>query len=95
VIKNKRIKHKTIKFDYNDFNTFNGKINELLNYNWELNPVKFMMDNLNYIINNYYNEQNIEIFQKSLNMNFKTYIQSKKKTLSYKDIESLLSKCSH
>jgi hypothetical protein len=93
--KNKRIKHKTIKFDYNDFNTFNGKINELLNYNWELNPVKFMMDNLNYIINNYYNEQNIEIFQKSLNMNFKTYIQSKKKTLSYKDIESLLSKCSH
>jgi hypothetical protein len=93
--KNKRIKHKTIKFDYNDFNIFNGKINELLNYNWELSPVKFMMDNLNYIINNYYNEQNIEIFQKSLNMNFKKYIQSKKKALVYKDIESLLSKCSH
>jgi len=93
--KNKRIKYKIIKFDYNDFKSFNEKINELLNYNWELIPVKFMLDNLNYIINNYYDEPNIKLFQSSLNMNFKSYIQGKKKELSYKDIESLLSKCSH
>ena len=92
--KNKRIKYKIIKFDYNDFKSFNEKINELLNYNWELIPVKFMLDNLNYIINNYYDEPNIKLFQSSLNMNFKSYIQGKKKELSYKDIESL-SKCSH
>ena len=54
-----------------------------------------MLDNLNYIINNYYDEPNIKIFQSSLNMNFNSYIQGKKKELSYKDIESLLSKCSH
>jgi hypothetical protein len=45
---------------------YNEKINELLNYKWELFPEKFMLDNLRYVLNNYYNESNFEIFQKLL-----------------------------
>ena len=80
--KNKKIKNKLIKFDFNDFIIFNEKINELL-------------DNLRYVLNNYYNESNFEILQKSLYMNYKFYIQNKKKEMTYEDIERLLSKCSH
>ena len=93
--KNKKIKNKLIKFDYNDFVIFNEIINELLNYKWELFPEKFMLDNLRYVLNNYYNESNFEIFQKLLYMNYKFYIQNKKKEMTYEDIERLLSKCSH
>ena len=93
--KNKKIKYKIIKFDFNDFNIFNGKINELLNYKWELVPGKFILDNIRYVLNNYYNELNFEIFQKSSNMNYKSFIQNKKKEMTYEEIENLLSKCSH
>jgi hypothetical protein len=51
-----------------------------------------MLNNLRYIINNYYNEQNLVVFQKSLNMNYKSYIQNNFKELSYKEISILLSK---
>ena len=93
--KNKKIKYKFIKFDFNDLNIFNRKINELLNYKWELLPGKFMLDNIRYVLNNYYNESNFEIFQKSSNMNYKFFIQNKKKEMTYEDIENLLSKCFH
>ena len=79
IFKNKRIKNKIINFDYKDFNIFNEKINELLNYIWELVPGTFTLDNLRYVINNFYNESNLEIFQKSLYMNYKFYIQKKKR----------------
>ena len=95
IFKNKRIKYKIINFDYKDFNIFNEKINELLNYIWEFVPATFTLDNLRYVINNFYNESNFEIFQKSLYMNYKLYIHKKKKEMTYKDIESLLSKFSH
>lgn len=92
IFKNKKIKHKIIKFDYNDFKTFNEKLNELLNYKWELIPEKVMLNNLRYIINNYYNESNFDIFQKSLYMNYDFYIQRKRKEIAYIDLVSLLSK---
>ena len=92
---NKKIKNRIIKFDFNDFKIFNGKINELLNYKWELVPGKFILDNIRYVLNNYYNESNFEIFQKSSYMNYKFFIQDKKKEMTYEDIESLLSKCFH
>jgi hypothetical protein len=92
-LKTKKIKHKSIKLDYNDFDTFNEKMNELLNYKWELIPEKVMLDNLRYIINNYYNESNFNIFQKSLYMNYDFYIQRKREEIAYRDLISLLSKC--
>jgi len=93
--KNKKIKNKIIKFDYNDFITFNEKMDELINYKWEFIPEKVMLDNLRYIINNYYNESNFNIFQKSLYINYDFYIQRKKKEISYSDLVSLLSKCNY
>ena len=61
IFKNKRIKNKIINFDYKDFNIFNVKINELLNYIWEFVPGTFTLDNLRYVINNFYDESNFEI----------------------------------
>lgn len=54
-----------------------------------------MLDNIRYVINNYYNESNFEIFQISSNMNYNFFIQNKRKEMTYEDIENLLSKCSH
>ena len=65
----------------------------LLNYKWELIPEKIMLDNLRYVINNYYNESNFNIFQRSLNINYDLYIQRKRKELTYSYLVSLLSKC--
>ena len=93
IFKNKKIKHKIIKLEYNDFNIFNEKIDELLNYKWELIPEKVMLDNLRYVINNYYNESNFNIFQRALNINYDLYIQRKRKELTYSYLVSLLSKC--
>ena len=93
IFKNKKIKHKIIKLDYNDFTNFNEKIDELLNYKWELIPEKVMLDNLRYVINNFYNESNFNIFQKTLNTNYDFYIQRKRKEITYSDLVNLLSKC--
>lgn len=93
IFKNKKIKYKIIKFNYNDFTNFNEKIDELLNYKWELIPEKVMLDNLRYVINNFYNESNFNIFQKTLNTNYDFYIQRKRKEITYNDLVSLLSKC--
>ena len=52
-----------------------------------------MLDNLRYVINNFYNESNFNIFQKTLNTNYDFYIQRKRKEINYIDLISLLSKC--
>ena len=89
---NKTIKNKIIKFDQNDFNIFNKKINDLIYYKWEKIPDHNITDNIRSIINNYYNESCLDTFDKSLNLNFKYFIQNKKNELSNEDIEKLLSK---
>ena len=93
MFKNKKINHKIIKLDFIDFQTFNEKIEELLNYKWELIPEKIILDNLRYIIDNYYNESNFNIFQKSLYINYNFYIQLKKKEITFNNLVNLLSKC--
>ena len=91
--KNKKINHKIIKLDFIDFKTVNEKLEELLNYRWELIPEKIILDNIRYIIDNYYNESNFDIFQKSLYMNYNFYIQLKKKEITFNNLVNLLSKC--
>ena len=90
--KNNSIKYKVIKFVYNDLNSFNKILKKLLYYEWELIPKKFMLDNFRFIINNYYNETNLDVFQKSLNMNYKSYIKKKKHEMTYDEIKNFLSK---
>ena len=89
---NKKIKNKIIKLNEYDMKFFIEKINYLINYKWELIPLKKISNNIRHIINNYYNESCLIIFDKSLNLNFKYYIQSKKNKLSINDIKDLMSK---
>jgi len=93
LFKNKKINHKIIKLDFIDFKIFNEKLEELLNYKWELIPEKIILDNIRYIIDNYYNESNFDIFQKSLYKNYNIYIQLKKKEIAFNNLVNLLSKC--
>ena len=67
-------------------------MNELLYYEWEYIPKQFILNNFRYIINNYYNETNLDSFQNSLNMNYKLYINNKIKEITYEEINNLLSK---
>ncbi len=48
--------------------------NELWNYKWELFPELEEINKVRYIINNYYNESFLEIFDKALNLNLRLYI---------------------
>lgn len=93
LFKNKKINHKIIKLDFIDFKIFNEKLEELLNYKWELIPEKIILDNIRYIIDNYYKESNFDIFQKSLYKNYNIYIQLKKKEIAFNNLVNLLSKC--
>ena len=88
----KKIKNNIIKFDYNDLLSFNKKLKKLLYYKWELIPNQFLFENIRYIINNYYDEQNLVVLEKSLNMNYKLYIQNKKFEMTNEEIKILLSK---
>jgi hypothetical protein len=94
-ISNKKIKNKIIKLDYNDLFCFNTRLKELLFYKWELMPKQFILDNLRYIINNYYKETNSILFQQALNMNYRLYIQNKINEMSYDELKNLLSKLIH
>ena len=91
-ILNDKMKNKIIKFGCNDLYSFNKIMTKLLYYNWELIPKKLMLDHFRYIVNNYYNDQNLILFQESLNMNYKSYIQSKRNELTYVELTNLLSK---
>ena len=91
-ILNKKINYKEVKLNYNDLFFLNSKMKQILNYIWELIPKKFMLDNLRYIINNYYKESNLAVFEGSLNLNYKSYIQNKIIEMTYEEIKNLLSK---
>lgn len=65
---------------------------KLLFYVWELIPNQFMLDNFRYIINNYYNESNLAVFEETLNKNYKSYIQNKIIAMTFDEIKNLLSK---
>ena len=51
-----------------------------------------MLDNLRYIINNYYNDTNLILLQESLNMNYQSYIKNNKNEMNYNELKDLLSK---
>lgn len=87
-----KIFKKTIKISENDFFFFEVKIEELLNYNWELIPDEKIIENIRYIINNYYNKSYLQTFDKLLNSNFKYYIRKKKNSFSIEQMKKLMSK---
>ena len=88
----KKIKNRFIKINEYDFHYFIENFNDLVNYKWKLIPDKNIIDNIRYILNKYYNEFCKELFDKSLNLNFKNFIHNKKGILSFKAMEKLMSK---
>ena len=68
---NKIIKKRFINIEEHDFKDFANNFNDLINYKWELIPDEDIINNIRYILNNYYNESCIELFDKSLNSNIK------------------------
>ena len=71
---------------------FLEKFHDLINYKWEFIPNKELLNNIRYIINNYYNNSYLEIFDKSLNSNFKYFLRNKKEYLSLSELNALMSK---
>ena len=88
----KKIKYKIIKLDYNDLKNFKNNIKNLLYYKWELIPKQFILNNFRHIINKYYNESNLRVFHKSLNINYESYIQNMTNGMTFVEIKNLLSK---
>jgi hypothetical protein len=89
----KEIKYGKIFIDFSDFQTVKKKFNNLINYIWELIPQKPILDNLRYIIDNYYDDSCLNIFEKALNRNYEYFIKNNKKTVSTNSFKKkLLSK---
>lgn len=85
-----RKKYKDIKENNKIY--YRIQFNDLLYYKWNKIPNINLINNVRSIINNYYSELYLTIFDKSLNYNLKYFIKSNYKKLSKKDIKSLLSK---
>ena len=61
-------------------------------FEWEIMPDNYLINNLRYIINNYYNETFLDIFDKSLNLNLKRYIEILRNNLLFNKFNDLMSK---
>lgn len=79
-----------IKINKNNLNMFSHKFNEFLYYKWEILPNKNKTNYLRHIIYHYYNDECLKIFEKSLNLNIKYYIDNNK--ITYNLINDLMSK---
>ena len=86
----KNISYGKIYIDFNDFKTVKKKFNILIDYIWEFIPQKKLLDNIRYIISNYYDDSCLYIFEKALNRNYEYYL--KKKNVSNSLIKELVSK---
>ena len=94
IFKNKKIKKRN-KISIYDFHILEENFNDLVNYKWELIPNQKIQKILRFIINNYYNETCLDIFDKSLNLNLKYFIEKRKKRLLIKQIKQLMCKYNH
>ena len=74
---------------------FSLKFKELLYYKWELLPNKNITNYIRHIIYHYYSEECLHIYDKSLNLNFKYFINDNKKQQSNEFISDLMSKISY
>lgn len=92
IYKNKFYNEEYIDIYKNDYYYLIQQFDEIINYKWEIIPEKILIDNLRYIIGNYYNEKCLEAFDKALNYNLRIYIQNNKNSFSYQEISHLMSK---
>ncbi len=92
IFKIKKINNGFIYINKKDFKYIIKYFNKIIYYEWELIPKKFLINDLRFVINNYYNEICLEIFDNALNYNLQSYIKNNKKILNDKDIINLMSK---
>ena len=92
IFPNKKIKNDIMRINLNDYNSFINKFNLLLKFKWDLMPKQDIIDKIRYIINNFYNEYYLDIFDNSLVLNLKYYINNNKYKFSINDISKLMSK---
>ena len=86
-------RHNNIIFiNKNDLNYISRNFNSLLFYKWEFIPDRKYLSYLRHIINCYYEEKCLKIFDKALNYNFQNYFELNKEKLSFKEINELTSK---
>ena len=75
-----------------DFYYIRKSFHHLIYYNWELIPPINSINGLRYIINNYYNDMCVQIFDKALHLNLRKYIENNKNNFLLEDINKLMSK---
>lgn len=90
IFKEKKITNILI-INKNDFYYFINNFNRIIFYEWELIPKINLINKLRYLINNFYNENCLNSFDKALNFNLNKYIKKNKNTFSFHDINNLMS----
>ena len=80
-----------IKINKNLKNFFFHRFKDLLYYKWEILPNKNQTNYLRHILYHYYNEDCLNIYEKSLNLNIKYFFDNYDKK-SYEIITDLMSK---
>ena len=89
---NKKIIDGIIEIKKEDFYHFIKNFENLFKYEWEIIPVIEEINEIRHIINNYYNEICLKIFDKCLNYNLNNYIQLNKYNFTLEEITELMSK---
>ena len=93
LFKYKKIENGQIYIDFSDFKTIKNKLGNLINFIWEIIPQKHILNNIRYIINNYYDDSCINFFEKALNKNYEYFIKKNQKIVSVNSYrQKLLSK---
>ena len=87
-----RINYNLIKLKKEDFGEKQNELIKLLNYEWEIIPSIKIINFMRYIINNFYHEDCLTIFDTSLNLNYKVYIEKNRNNISLKMKSELISK---
>ena len=89
----KSIKDQTAIFDFHDLKVIKQKFHIIINFIWDIIPEKIILDNIRYIIEKYYDEKCLMIFEKSLNNNYKYFIDNNKdEVIKQKSFRNLISK---
>lgn len=81
-----------MKINIKDINYLVEQLNNSIYYNWEIYPSLDLLKKIRFILNNYYNESILKIFDKSLNFNMINYIKKNKNNLNSQKIYNLMSK---
>jgi hypothetical protein len=92
IFNHKHLKNKIFIIDKKDILSIKRNFESLVDNIWESIPQKKILDNIRYIINNFYDSSCSNQFEESLNKNYDYYISKNIKFLSKEDFEDLISK---